>query len=269
MMPATMCMSLLVSALFIGVEPDETPKEETPKPPVLRLRKDRADKANVEPKDGSVEELERMEEKGDAKDVAPEVSDRNIPSPDEEKKEPSELDKELLGELGQNLEAATEEEDPLLRAGRRMREAEEQLARQEASDSTIEIQNKILADLDELLKQQQSGNPPPKNQNKNQKKNQKNQQQTAQKNQQQQRQAKQRQQQSKQANDANDQAGPPRMGREEFGAPKEVKDVWGHLSELMREEMSQYAKEGFLEKYREMLEQYYSTIASEPRSRSE
>jgi hypothetical protein len=70
------------------------------------------------------------------------------------------------------------------------------------------------------------------------------------------------QRQEKQSNDSRDGAGPARQGREEFGTPKEVKDVWGHLSELMREEMSQYAKEGFLEKYREMLEQYYSTIAT-------
>lgn len=190
-------------------------------------------------------------------DQAPEVPARNIPAPDARMDPPSELDKELLGELGQDLEVAEEEQDPLMRAGRRMREVEEKLARLEASDPTIELQDKILADLDELLKQRQSGKPPPKNQQQNQKK--RNDQQQMAQQQQRQQGAQQRQEQGQQAAEK---AGPARSGREEFGTPKEVKDVWGHLSELMREEMSQYAKEGFLEKYREMLEQYYSTIAT-------
>ncbi len=50
---------------------------------------------------------------------------------------------------------------------------------------------------------------------------------------------------------------------------KENKNVWGHLSESMREEMAQYAKEGFLPKYREMLEKYYTSIANKSQKKSD
>lgn len=220
----------------------------------IRLRRDRGD--NKE------EAAKKRALPAEKEEKAPPVQDRNIPSPDD-KPPANELDRDLLGELGQGLEKGEEEQtDPLLRAGQRMRDVEGRLARHGIDEDTIQVQEKIIADLEELLKQQQSGKPPP-NQNKKPQK----------KDQQQQAEMQRQQQQAKQqannqpASKASDRAGPARSGREEFGTPKETKDVWGHLSEMLREEMSQYAKEGFLEKYRDLLEQYYSTIAARSQSR--
>ena len=40
------------------------------------------------------------------------------------------------------------------------------------------------------------------------------------------------------------------------------KDVWGHLPETLRAEMNAYAsREEFMAKYRDLLKQYYTTIA--------
>jgi hypothetical protein len=39
------------------------------------------------------------------------------------------------------------------------------------------------------------------------------------------------------------------------------KDVWGHLPETLRQEMDQYSREQFMDKYQELLKQYYATIA--------
>ncbi|MFL5245273.1 MAG: hypothetical protein ACJ8FY_24520, partial [Gemmataceae bacterium] len=40
------------------------------------------------------------------------------------------------------------------------------------------------------------------------------------------------------------------------------KDIWGHLPETLRAEMNAYAsREEFMAKYRDLLKQYYTTIA--------
>jgi hypothetical protein len=43
------------------------------------------------------------------------------------------------------------------------------------------------------------------------------------------------------------------------------KDVWGHLPQNKRQEMDAYAKERFLKKYDEILRQYYRTISEQGR----
>lgn len=43
------------------------------------------------------------------------------------------------------------------------------------------------------------------------------------------------------------------------------KDVWGHLPEAVRLEMDTYSRERFMARYRELLKQYYSTIAERDR----
>lgn len=201
-------------------------------------------------------------DKPNADDLAPpSENDRGIPAPEKEMPT-TDLDKELLEGLGQDLEQVPQEEaDPLMRVGRRMRDVEERLARLDATDKTIEEQRKILEDLDELLKQAQNNN-----QNNKQNQNQKRQQQQQQQQQQSEEQRKaQQQNENQQAN--RDQAGPPRRaGVQEPANPLQTKDVWGHLSAMLRDEMSQYAKEGFLPKYRDLLEKYYSDIAERSRS---
>lgn len=248
-----------LSLLLLGWQADDAASkanaEQPEKKPSLRLRRKSADT----PKQTKPAEEE----------APPKAEDRGIPSPEARPEKPTDLDKQLLEGLGQDLEQVPEEgaeSDPLMRVGKRMRDSEELLAKLDASENTIEIQKKILEDLDELLKQAQNNQNNQNNQNQQQQQRQQNPQQQQQEQQQQQGQEEQQQQDAK---DAAKQAGAPRpaLARAQQPAdPLQTKDIWGHLSEMMREEMSQYAKEGFLPKYREMLEKYYSNIAERSRS---
>jgi hypothetical protein len=46
------------------------------------------------------------------------------------------------------------------------------------------------------------------------------------------------------------------------------KDVWGHLPEALRGEMNAYSREQFMDKYKEVLKQYYATIAEKGRRKN-
>ena len=243
--------------------PTEAPaKVEAPSPPAD------ADKPSpTTPKKG-------LRKKGDKPDVKPEEkpkdpgeedapavdSDRPIPNPDqpEEKKE---TDEKLDRELGKDLEASKNDDtDPLNRLTDEMRRAEELLAKADGSDETVGVQEQIVKDLELLLKQAQQ--PPPSNSSQSKSKKKKQQQQQQQMGQQQQRQKQASQQrQNDRANNSSDRIGPPRSSKPESSPQPEERDVWGHLSEMMRGEMSQYAKENFLTKYRDMIERYYTDIA--------
>ena len=43
-----------------------------------------------------------------------------------------------------------------------------------------------------------------------------------------------------------------------------VKEVWGHLPDKLRQQVSQYYKEQFMPKYSDLLKQYYSSLANAP-----
>ena len=43
-----------------------------------------------------------------------------------------------------------------------------------------------------------------------------------------------------------------------------VKEVWGHLPDKLRQQVSQYYKEQFMPKYSDLLKQYYSSLANVP-----
>jgi hypothetical protein len=47
------------------------------------------------------------------------------------------------------------------------------------------------------------------------------------------------------------------------------RDFWGELPATGRQEMDAYQKESYLPKYRELLKQYYSTIAEKARKSTE
>lgn len=200
-------------------------------------------------------------------DEAPAVESRNIPKPDATKKK-SELDDQLLRELAQGLESPKQDEsDPLLRAQRRMRHVEEELAKTDATTKTVDTQKKIVADLDELLNQAANQQQKKKQQKQN-------------KNQQKQKQQQQSQANSQRQNNGNrqgdqaskesaKQAGAARSSSEQRGEGCQAKDIWGHLTRLEHQELMQYAKEQYLPKYREMLEQYFSNIATKSRTKSD
>lgn len=232
--------------------------------------------ARFRKKSGEDGESRRMDDKRvDDKRVddnkPPAVAPRPIPGPETEAKTTSELDQDLLKEFGQNLEATEEEEDdPLLRAGRRMRDAEEKLARLDAAKATRELQEKALADLEELLKQAQNNN----NQNQNQQQKKKSQKKKSSRQQQRQPQLSQAQKQQQQQNQSQQQdkqsakkESKGRANRENMLSANERKDVWGHLGEMLRQELIQHAKEDYLPKYRQMLEDYYETIATQSQAR--
>ncbi|OWK38319.1 hypothetical protein [Fimbriiglobus ruber] len=44
------------------------------------------------------------------------------------------------------------------------------------------------------------------------------------------------------------------------------KQVWGHLPERLRQQMSQYYKEQFMPSYGDLLQQYYSSLAERERT---
>lgn len=224
--------------------------KDAPKPPretkaPVRLKRDRG----------------AAKEKGNKKDEAPPVEPgRNIPKPGAEGDKPSDLDKQVLDDLGGNPEGVDDEEDPLLRAGKRMRDVEGRLARQDSTRSTRELQQKIVADLDTLLKK-----PPPSSKNSSKKQKQKPRDNRAEKKQPKTSQQLAEKQSRQDGRQPTDRVGPSRDAREQFSPTPEVKDIWGHLGAALRQEMSQYAREAFLEKYRDLLEQYYATIAEKGR----
>ena len=45
------------------------------------------------------------------------------------------------------------------------------------------------------------------------------------------------------------------------------KQVWGHLPEKLRQQMSQYYKEQFMPKYGDLLRQYYSSLAEREKAK--
>jgi hypothetical protein len=189
-------------------------------------------------------------------DVAPPVdSDRPIPKPDE-LKPPSETDEILDRDLGQDLEAADNpENDPLSKILTGRRSAEEKLAGLEKANDSIEVQENVVKEINELLQRAQQQSPSPSSSKKKSRK-------MSQKKPSSQQQKKQQQQASNNSRDSNRETiGPPAQAREKLTPSPEERDVWGHLSEQMREEMNQYAKENFLVKYRDLIERYYTDIA--------
>jgi len=43
-----------------------------------------------------------------------------------------------------------------------------------------------------------------------------------------------------------------------------AKDVWGHLPDKLRQQVTQYYKEEFMPRYADLLKQYYSSLANVP-----
>ncbi|MBY0586286.1 hypothetical protein K2X85_03865 [bacterium] len=262
--------AMLMILLWSGDDPPATiPPGSSPEPPT-------ANAATQEPPSNQGKTLEpkpagrprKKLGKGDrptaeAKPIAPDdqapapESDRPIPKPDELPADGSLTDEKLDEDLGQELEAASNpDQDPLGRVAEGMKQAEEKLAQRQSADETIGLQEKIIKDLDELL--QQAENPPPPGGGGKQSKKKPN---PGQKQQQGQQKTASQKSKAPRSSDSNERIGPPGSVREELKPQTGDRNVWGHLSEMMREEMGQYAKENFLGKYRDLIERYYTDIA--------
>lgn len=257
-------MIILIAGLVID---DPAPPTDPPKATEVKTSEEPAKSSGQKPakkmlKKKSDQPADKTEEKSNptAEDEAPMPdSDRPIPQPDQPMKE-ADTDEKLDQDLGKDLEASKNETgDPLTKLTEEMRKAEELLAKLEGGDESVSVQEQIVKDLEQLLKQAQ--NPPPGGSPQNNSKKKKQQQQQQQQMSMQQQQQRKSQQRNEQARNSSDRIGPPRASRAQTSPQPEERDVWGHLSEMMRGEMSQYAKENFLAKYRDMIERYYTDIA--------
>lgn len=144
-----------------------------------------------------------------------------------------------------------EPNNPLLSVAERMRSVAGRMAEHDTSSATQAQQQRIVADLDALLRQAQKSPQPGSSQVK-------------------------RQGASTQngTGTGNAAAGPPRdsTSRIEAGAsdrtePADVKDLlrhfWGHLPDRLREPMQASLPDQFLPKYEHIIEQYYKRLAEE------
>lgn len=259
----TLALSLILGLYLSADEPDG------PSPPAV------TDPGPQAPAQKPADSKKRLSRKDDKKstaipesldDDAPVVEDDGrVPMP-EDAKPASELDEKLLEELGGDLQAGQEEEDLVTKIAKNMRDSEERLARAQEDAETIQIQEQIVADLQKFLEEaqrQQQQNDPNQKMSKTKKK-------RPLTPEEQQRLARlQREKQlaaMKEGRQPANKPGPPRSAQEKLSPQPEDRAIWGHLSDLMRAEMNQYAKENFLSKYRDLIERYYTDIARRSQS---
>lgn len=153
------------------------------------------------------------------------------------------------------------EQHPLARIGRQMQSVEQRLAARDASQQTQQIQEEILAQLDELLKQRQrrpqspdSGDSPQNRQ-------------ASRRSDPQQAQPGDGQpgQNSQQpARDSTDRVDP---GAAETAKAEDLdrilQQLWGHLPQRQREQLLQTSREQFLPKYELLIEQYFRRLSAD------
>lgn len=201
-------------------------------------------------------------------------------------KDADDLDRELIKSLGGDKGTADAKgDDALDRAIRGMRDAGRRIEEEELDGETHDIQEKVVAELDELIRQLKR-RPPPSQQNKpqnedqqdqqNQKQNKKQQQpqnsaQQKQKSQQKQGGSKQQQSKGEQSKEEKSQESSDKLRNEKTKTAEEQRrekldrDVWGHLPPSLREKLLNVSSEKFLPKYEEMVRSYYEALAERNR----
>ncbi|HEV3237650.1 MAG TPA: hypothetical protein VGZ25_11720 [Gemmataceae bacterium] len=179
-------------------------------------------------------------------------------------------------------EAEVDQQEMLNRIAKNVRSAENRLANRELGEDTKQVQRDILDDLDRLIDQDQNANSnssssssdsspsASKSDKKSQSKQMAQGRKRRGKNQSGQQMASNQPGQKPQSKSGQQPGGKPndlRGGKNDpEGGPDKLadlyKDVWGHLPETLRAEMNAYAsREEFMAKYRDLLKQYYTTIA--------
>jgi hypothetical protein len=258
---------LAFAAALSAVEAPEAPSPDdagvaTPAPPDNDQPKRRLRK-------GAAPEAPPGSQKVEPPDQAPAAEDdRPIPKPTNDEPPASDLDQLLQRQLGEDLDAnEIEDADPIGRITQKMRRAEELLAQAREEQKSVEIQEQIVRELSQLLEDLQ-------NQDQNSRQMQRMQLRKTPLNQRQLTQLRRQQAQARmqaarrsQRGEPAERPGPPAAARERLSPQPEDKAVWGHLSELLRAEMGQYAKDDFLAKYRDLIERYYTEIARQSRQR--
>lgn len=167
------------------------------------------------------------------------------------------LDEALLEGLGDGEDIGAEEEDPLLRVGRRMRAVEEQIAGLRSGEATQRLQRRIVDELNDLIKQVRKQCQAGQSASSSQQDSQREQvqqpdspaganAQTA---------------SNTAAADSTDRLDSTAAAAAEMNRLKEMlKNVWGHLPEKVRDQMLQNATESFLPKYSEQIEEYFKRL---------
>jgi hypothetical protein len=256
-------MIALLAVLLLAADPTATidPPSSRPKAEPAKKAPLGVDGAKKDPsKKESLFKRKATEKKPKDKDVSDDggLTPEGPTPAKEEKKEPPKskltgADKELVKSLGGSL--AGDEEDPLLRAANRMKAVEEQLAKLQVEQETVVTQEKIVADLKEIIERAK------KRAQQKQQQQQQNQQDQEQQQRMQRQQQMQQQQQRQQGQQAAQKAGAPQKTKEDLARQKEQRDVWGHLPALERQLLNQSFKEDKLPEFRPQLEKYYSKIA--------
>lgn len=182
-------------------------------------------------------------------------------APDGSSASTSELDDELLRQLGEGEDVGEETLDPLLVISRRMRAVEDLIEGRNTSQPTQRLQRQIVEDLDLLIEQVKkqccdgqgegdgkkkpsgkpgSGTKAGTGENKGK---------------------------SRPAKDSTARTGKDADTLTEMERMKQMlKEVWGHLPPKIREQMQAGRPEEFLPKYERLIEDYYKRLAEEKRT---
>ena len=185
------------------------------------------------------------------------LADREIAAVDAQPE--STLDEELLRELGQDVDLVNDH-DPLDRIGNRMRSAEERINLGDLSEATHMLQEAIVHDLDDLIKQfQRRRRRSTRGSGKTEQPRRRSQVRTAPKN------------ESKlpagspsrPARDASERQGRGGVDKVDMAEMTVLikEEVWGHLPERTQQQMLQSFGEQFLPKYEIQIEKYFRRLA--------
>lgn len=164
--------------------------------------------------------------------------------------------------------------ETLTRITRNMQQSAERLEAKDPREPTRRVQQTIVADLDSLIRQREQDERQPQ-QNQQQNPSQPNEQQQERQRRRQQRQQRQQREQRPMPMpqpklEPETRPGAGRGANEDLNKIADLyKDVWGHLPESLRLEMDQYGREQFMAKYRDILKQYYGTVAEKGRRKGD
>ena len=197
----------------------------------------------------------------------PDAENAGKPTPTSKPKPSSPLDDELLKGLGEPAEE-TDQDNPLVRITKKMREVEELIRQSKSGDATQERQQQIVKDLEKLIdqleqqQQQQSSSSSSQQQQQQQAERDK----VQQPGQKQPRPGQQQQagESNKPAKDSTERQGKPEVHKPDMAQMRDLlKDIWGELPPRLRQQMMQSAVEKFLPKYELQIEEYFKTLSEE------
>jgi len=248
-----MVIPLLMTFLVAPARADgDDPKPNQPEPPV-RLKK------KAKPNEGSEKDKQVKPPKKEDAAKGDKSDDEQPPA------EPDQDPKEILGRISKNMDSS-----------------KDRLAQRDPGDGTQQIQRDIVKDLDALIEQskRQQQQQQQQQQQSGQGQGSRSRQQRGQQSSQRRNSSQQKQQASgqkpgqakpsdQQANGQKPGAGGPGGQKSAMSNADLYKDIWGHLPEKFRMEMDAYSRVEFMNKYNDLLKQYYTTIAEKGRKKGD